>query len=453
MSVRVRFAPSPTGQVHIGNMRAAIFNWLYARHHGGQFLLRIEDTDRERSTPEAIQSVLDAMVWLGMDFDEDPMYQSARADAHLAAAEALLASGHAYRDNVGGKGECVVLRMPQGPVRFQDELKGELVKDGADMKDLVIVRSDGSPVFHLANVVDDIEMGITHVIRGDDHIENTYRHIALYEALGAEVPRFAHLPMIVNAQGKPYSKRDGAAFVGEFRDEYLGDALFNFLALLGWSPGDDREVMTREDMIAAFDLSKVKSSAAQMDMRKFDWLNGQHIRLLPYDEYRARFVEALAAGDVDVAQADDALIDQVAGLMHERTTRFSELPELCAHFFSETYAYDEKTVKKRLLKEGAMDHLAAVGNVFAEVSIWDGETMDAAIEGVAEVRETKSGQLFPLVRLAVSGLGRGPDFHAMLEILGQERVVSRIEATLERFRGEAWVIPESVWLRLWVVRT
>ncbi len=435
MSVRVRFAPSPTGQVHIGNMRAAIFNWLFARHHGGHFLVRIEDTDRERSTPDAIRSVLDALDWMGMDIDEEVMYQSDRAQSHLDAAERLLDRGYAYRENVGGKGECVVFRMPTGPVRFQDELKGELTKNAADMKDLVIVRSDGSPVFHLANVVDDIEMGITHVIRGDDHIENTYRHVALYEALEASVPRFAHLPMIVNAQGKPYSKRDGSAFVGDFREDYLGDALFNFLALLGWSPGDDREVMTRAEMVEHFDLAKVKSSAAQMDMKKFDWLNGQHIRLLPFDEYRKRFVSQLESAGIDLSQVDDEHVDRVATMMHERTTRFNELPELTSYFFTDTYSYDEKIVKKRLLKTGALDSLASVGHGLSALNTFDSESIDGCLESVAVEREVKTGQLFPLVRLAVSGIGRGPDFHSLLLALGQEQVVSRIGKTVATYQG------------------
>ena len=211
--VRTRFAPSPTGQVHIGNIRAAIFNWLYARHAGGQFLLRIEDTDRARSTPEAVRAVLNAMEWLGLNWDTEPLYQSTRTTAHLAAAEELLRNGHAYKEDKGGtgQGECILFRMPGTDMGFHDEIKGDLAKKAADMKDFVIVRSNGTPVFHLANVVDDIHMQITHIIRGDDHVENTYRHVALFQALGAPVPKYAHLPMIVNAQGTPYSKRDGAA--------------------------------------------------------------------------------------------------------------------------------------------------------------------------------------------------------------------------------------------------
>ncbi|MBR0056230.1 MAG: glutamate--tRNA ligase, partial [Kiritimatiellae bacterium] len=258
-TIRTRFAPSPTGNVHIGNIRAAIYNWLFARHEGGQFLLRIEDTDLERSTPAATQTVLDSMAWLGLDYDGEVLYQSTQRAHHLELAEQLLRSGHAYKEDKGGtgKGECVIFRMPGTDIGYHDLVKGDLLKKAEDLRDFVIVRSDGSPVFHLGNVADDITMGVTHVIRGDDHVENTFKHIALYRALGAPVPQLAHLPMIVNAQGKPYSKRDGAAYVGEFRERgFLPEALFNSLALLGWSPGDDREVMTRDEMVAAFTLDR-----------------------------------------------------------------------------------------------------------------------------------------------------------------------------------------------------
>ena len=301
MSVRVRFAPSPTGNVHIGNIRAAIFNWLFARHHeNGRFLLRIEDTDRERSTPEAVKAILNAMEWLGINYDEEPLYQSTQHVRHLEAAQQLLANGQAYKEDKGGtgQGECILFRMPGTDMAFHDEIKGDLRKEAKDMKDFVIVRSDGSPVFHLANVVDDITQNITHIIRGDDHVENTFRHVALYRALGAPVPRYAHLPMIVNAQGKPYSKRDGAAYVGQFREMgYSADALFNYLTLLGWSPGEDREKMSRAEIIAAFTLDRVKSAPAQMDLRKLTHMNGLYLAELPLDQFMTGVREFLARLD------------------------------------------------------------------------------------------------------------------------------------------------------------
>ncbi|MCF7848900.1 MAG: glutamate--tRNA ligase, partial [Kiritimatiellales bacterium] len=326
MKVRTRFAPSPTGNVHIGNMRAAIYNWLFARHHGGDFLLRVEDTDRERSTPEAIQTLMEAMAWLKLDVDEEPLYQSTRMEAHLAAAERLLSNGHAYKEDKGGlgQGECVIFRMPGTDVSLEDGIKGTLSKKAENMQDFVIVRSNGTPVFHLANVLDDIEQGVTHVIRGDDHVENTYRHIALYQALGADVPNFAHLPMIVNAQGKPYSKRDGDAFVGDFREKgFLGDALFNYLALLGWSPGDDREVMTRDEMVEAFTLERCQSSAAQVDLKKLTWMNGEYMLKLPVETFDAMCFQALEEAGINLVDADYA--KSVFGLIRERVKTSADI--------------------------------------------------------------------------------------------------------------------------------
>lgn len=440
MSVRVRFAPSPTGQVHIGNIRAAIYNWLFARHHGGRFLVRIEDTDRERSTPEAVATVFAAMEWLGIDYDEEPTYQSRRLEAHLEAAEKLLSAGLAYRADKGdtGQGEAVLFKMPGRDLSFHDELKGELVKKADDLQDLVIVRSNGTPVFHLANVVDDIEMGISHVIRGDDHIENTYRHVALFEALGGNVPRFAHLPMIVNAQGKPYSKRDGAAFVGEFRDQgYLADAFFNYLVLLGWSPGDDREVMSREDIVAAFDIGQVKSSAAQMDLDKCEWMNGEYLRSMPADAFRAEFVNALQAGGRDPASYPADYIDQVRELMQVRTKLYAQIPADAGFFFCEDFEYDEKGVRKRLLKEGALDLLATVSDRLPSDGDFSAERIEHEVRAIAEERDVSPGQLIHPIRVAVSGLTYGPGLFEMLEVLGRERVVSRVQRAIDRFAGAA----------------
>lgn len=430
MSVRVRFAPSPTGHVHIGNMRAAIFNWLFARHEGGAFLLRIEDTDTERSTPEAVRAVLDAMDWLGLTVDEPVLYQSTRRAAHLEAAEQLIRSGHAFREDKGatGQGECIVFRMPGTDVEFHDEIKGDLRKSAGDMKDFVIVRSNGSPVFHLANVVDDVFMGITHIIRGDDHVENTYRHVALFRALGAAVPRYAHLPMIVNAQGKPYSKRDGAAFVGEFRDKgYLPEALLNFLALLGWSPGDDREVMTRDEMIALFDLRKVKSAPAQMDMKKFEWMSGEYVRRLPAEEFDRRYRAALEGAGLLGPGVGDAYLEQVARLMQPRTRTFGEAPAQAAYFFADAFPIDGKAARKRLAREGALDLVAALRARFAALAAFTAESTEEALKALAAERSVEAGDIIHPVRVAVSGVGAGPGLFEMLAVLGRERVLRRLD--------------------------
>lgn len=439
MTVRVRFAPSPTGHVHIGNIRAAIFNWLFARHEGGKFLLRIEDTDRERSTPEAVRTVLDAMEWLGLNGDEEPLHQSSRQAAHREAAETLLRKGLAYQDSKGGPGECIVFRMPGTEMGFHDEIKGDLRKKPEDMQDFVIVRSSGEPVFHLANVVDDIHMGITHIIRGDDHVENTYRHVALFRALDAPLPRYAHLPMIVNAQGKPYSKRDGAAYVGEFRDKgYLSEALFNFLALLGWSPGDDREIMSRDEMVQRFDLKRVKSSPAQMDMKKFEWMNAEYMRALPAPVFKAGFRQALERAGILGPDADEGYLDRVVPLMQPRTPVFSDAPK-AAFFFTENYPWDEKAVAKRLMKPGAMEGLRAVKDRFAGLEAFNAETTEKALHACASEKAIQAGELIHPVRVAVSGLAAGPGLFAMLEVLGRERILRHMENALAKFGsgGEA----------------
>lgn len=436
MTIRTRFAPSPTGHVHIGNIRAAIYNWLFARHEGGQFLLRIEDTDRERSTPEAVKTVLDAMAWLGLNYDEPPVYQSTTTQTHLDAAERLLKAGHAYKEDKGGtgQGECVVFKMPGTDMSFHDEIKGELKKAAADMKDFVIVRSNGTPVFHLANVVDDIHMNVTHIIRGDDHIENTYRHVALFQALGAPVPKYAHLPMIVNAQGKPYSKRDGAAYVGDFREKgFLAEALFNYLALLGWSPGGDREVMSRDEMAKLFTFERVQSSAAQFDVQKLEWMNGVYMRALPREELIAG---ARAAMEKQGAWNDAIEPDYFARVIEtlgERIHFFTDVADQAGYFFTDDYAFDEKVVQKRLKKEGAMDGLRELRGRFAELPEFSAASTEQALRKLAEEKGAGAGALVHPVRVAVSGRGEGPSLFHMLEVLGKDRVVKRIDAALARF--------------------
>jgi glutamyl-tRNA synthetase len=432
MSVRVRFAPSPTGHVHIGNIRAAIFNWLFARHEGGKFLLRIEDTDRERSTPEAVQAVLDSMEWLGLDCDEEPMYQSTRREAHLAAAEMLLEKGLAYKEDKGntGKGECVVFRMPGEDMSFHDEIKGDLHKNADYMQDLVIVRSNGSPVFHLANVVDDIEMGITHVIRGDDHIENTYRHVALFKALGAESPKYAHLPMITNQQGKPYSKRDGDAFVGEFRDNgYHAGALFNYLTLLGWSPGDDKEKMDRDEIVELFSFDRVKSSPAQMDIKKLTAMNGDYIAEMPLADFVVRVREYIAQYDWATDVESDYFL-KVCELMQTRTKTFTGVSSW-KYFFSDVLEYNEKAVRKILKKDGVKEALECLKNGLDAID-FSLEGIEKALREVETEVDMQENKLNQPVRVALTGGSIGAGVYETIELLGKEKVVKRISGTLEK---------------------
>ena len=444
MSIRVRFAPSPTGNVHIGNIRAAIFNWLFARHEGGQFLLRVEDTDRERSTTEAIRTLLDVMTWLGLNVDEEPVYQSARITRHIAAAEGLVASGHAFRENKEGKGECIVFRMPkQGRLEYTDLVKGTIRKKAEDTQDFVIVRSDGNPVFHLANVVDDIDMRITHIIRGDDHVENTFKHIQLFRALGIEPPRYAHLPMIVNQMGKPYSKRDGAAFVGDFQAQgFLPDALFNFLALLGWAPGEDREVMTRAEMIAAFTLDRCKSSAARFDLKKLTWMNGEYIRRLPPADFAAEFARRFRKSleDPEFAKRCDRIAEkmmtdpEILAQVQPRTKKYDELPRNFIYFFTEDYPFDPQSVEKRLKPDGVPDLLEAVATRFDTLPIFDHAGTEAVLRSMGEERGVGLGGMVHPVRVAVSGLGDGPGLFEMLALLGRPRVCERLRCVADRLR-------------------
>jgi glutamyl-tRNA synthetase len=414
--------------VHIGNIRAAIYNWLYARHTGGKFLLRVEDTDLERSTPEAIQTLMDCMEWLGLDYDEPVFYQTKNVSRHLACVEKLLADGRAYKmektSRDGKTGEVVMFRMPkEGTLAFDDIVKGHMEKKAEDVPDFAIVRSDGSPIFHLANVVDDIDQGVTHVIRGDDHVENTFKHLELFRALGATPPRYGHLSMIVNAQGKPYSKRDGAAFVGEFREQgYLPDALFNYLLLLGWNPGDDREVLTRDEMVALFDIEKVHVTAAKFDIKKLQWMNGEYIRRAPRETYRAKMLEKLR--EAGYAPEEGPALEMLVDQMQVRTKFWNDIPAMAAPFFTDDYPVDEKAVEKRLRKPGVKELLLDLAARFEALEPF------TAAAGEAMVKElSQGGGMGPWVhpiRVAVSGRGEGIGLFEMCEILGRKRTVERL---------------------------
>jgi glutamyl-tRNA synthetase len=432
--IRVRFAPSPTGKVHIGNIRAAIYNWLYARHTGGKFLLRVEDTDLERSTPEAIQALLECMEWLGLDYDEEAFYQTKNKPRHMEAVAKLLASGDAYEcervSRDGKTGKVVMFRMPkEGVIEYDDIVKGHMAKKAEDIQDFAIVRSDGSPIFHIANVVDDIDQGVTHIIRGDDHVENTFKHICIFKALGASVPQYGHLSMIVNAQGKPYSKRDGAAFVGEFRDAgYLPEALFNYLLLLGWNPGDDREVLTKEEMVSLFDLEKVHVTAAKFDIKKLQWMNGEYIKRLPQEEFKAALVRSVEESGLKAEGVD---LDYLVGQLQIRTKFLGDMPGNCRYFFTEDYEFDPKAVEKRLAKEGVKELLLDLVERFSKVGDWKCETLEGVVKELSQ--GNGMGPWVHPIRVAVSGRTEGPGLFEMLQLLGKERTLDRLRAAAEKY--------------------
>ena len=453
--IRVRFAPSPTGKVHIGNIRAAIYNWLYARHVGGKFLLRVEDTDLERSTPEAIAVLFDCMKWLGLDWDEEVFYQTKNVKRHLEVVDRLLASGHAYKvektSREGKTGVVTMFRMPkEGVIEFDDIVKGHMAKKAEDIQDFAIVRSDGSPIFHIANVVDDIDQRVTHIIRGDDHVENTFKHICIFRALGAEVPRYAHLSMIVNQQGKPYSKRDGAAFVGEFREQgYLPEALFNYLLLLGWNPGDDREVLPRDEMVKLFELEKVHVTAAMFDPKKLAWMNGEYVKKIPAAEFRDMLVGASssegsssgALGEYAVSLRSDlrdssariAWWDYLAGQVQVRTKFLRDIPDAIRCFVSDDFPFDEKAVEKRLRKPGAKEILLDLAERFSKVEDWSAPALEAVVKGLSQ-----GGGMGPWVhpvRVAVSGRGEGIGLFEMLQLLGREKTLERLRRAAAEMCG------------------
>ena len=435
--IRVRFAPSPTGKVHIGNIRAAIYNWLFARHTGGKFLLRVEDTDLERSTPEAIQTLLDCMEWLGLDWDEPVFYQTKNAARHLECAERLVAEGRAYRvereSRDGKKGVVTMFRMPEkGILAFDDAVKGHLEKKAEDVQDFAIVRSDGSPIFHLANVVDDIDQGVTHVIRGDDHVENTFKHLELFRALGAEPPRYAHLSMIVNAQGKPYSKRDGAAFVGEFREQgYLPEALFNYLLLLGWNPGDDREVLSRDEMVSLFDLSRVHVAAARFDPKKLAWMNGEHIKRIPSGEFAAEVRRLALEGLAEPPERTDAWWAELASHLQPRVRFLKDVADMARPFLTRDFPFDPKAVEKRLAKPGVKALLLDLVERFAALPEWTAVALEETVKGLAA--DGGMGPWVHPVRVAVSGRGEGIGLFEMLALLGRGETLERIRAAAERY--------------------
>jgi len=314
-------------------------------------------------------------------------------------------------------GQATVFKMPDEAVTLNDHVKGEMTKQADDMKDLVIVRGDGTPVFHLANVVDDIDMGINWVIRGDDHVENTFRHIPLYRAIGADVPNYAHLPMIVNAQGKPYAKRDGDANVQDFKKRgVLPDAMFNFLALLGWAPGEDREIMSRDEMAKAFSWDGVQSSPAQMDLKKLEWMNGEILREMPFEDYKA-------VCNAQLTQDDSPYLDEVLELMRPRVKMLADLPKQCGFFFSDAFEVDPKAEKKKLRKEGMPESLRAYADVLS-----GSEDFEESFDTVCQQRGLSKGQLMGALRVAISGQGGGPDLFHVCKLLGRDKVIERIRA-------------------------
>jgi glutamyl-tRNA synthetase len=437
--VRVRFAPSPTGYLHVGGARTALFNWLYARHQGGKFILRIEDTDRARHNEEAVQVIYDGLRWLGLDWDEGPQvggdhgpyFQSEREAVYQRYFDQLEAGGHLYND-----GGAWRFRFRREVVEVDDLICGKVSFDFANveiMPDMTIRRPDGSWIFHFVNVVDDIEMRMTHVIRGEDHLSNTPKHIQLYRALGVEPPRFGHIPLILNQDGSKMSKRDvGASITGYLEGGYAPEAVLNYLCLLGWSPKDDSEKLDLEHIIERFDLANVNRKAAVFDLAKCDWLNSQYIQQMPMGRYWELARPWLEKAGIH-ASADT--LDPILALEKMKVTHFTEVPDRVSFFFTENYAFDPAAVDKALRKPGALERLAQLAEAYAVLEVFDAATLESKLKELAVTLGVKPAEFIHPARVAVSGRSVGPSLYHMLEVLGKERVIARMHRTCERFVG------------------
>jgi glutamyl-tRNA synthetase len=459
----------------VGGARTALFNWLFARRHGGSFILRIEDTDTERSSAEMVTGILDGMGWLRLDWDEGPgiggphapYFQSQRYDRHRAAAASLVERGLAYycycsadrlreeRDRAEARGEawqydrrCLSLtpeqmaaneaaklpratrfKVPSGKTAFDDVVHGHIEFDAAHIEDFVIVRSDGHPIYHLSVVVDDIDMAITHIVRGDDHISNTPKHVLLFRALGAELPVFAHVPLILGADKKRLSKRHGATSVMEYeRQGYLPDALVNFLALLGWSPGDDRELMSRPELIEVFTLEGITGSNAIFDVAKLDWMSGQYIARMSTGQLAAAVLPLLEQQQLwPPNTAPSEWLLRLLELLRPRAKRLTDFVEQARPFLAETVEYEAEAVSRHLTVPRLTDHVRALAHALREVMPFDEQHVEAAVRRTAEQQDIKAAPLIHATRVAVTGRTASPGIFEVLVLLGRERSVARLE--------------------------
>jgi len=466
MKIRTRFAPSPTGYLHVGGARTALFCWLFARRHGGVFILRIEDTDRERSTKESVDAILDGMDWLALDYDEGPYFQTERFDRYREYVQRLLDENKAYhcyctpkeldamRDEQRAKGQkprydgrcrartgpppagidpVVRFKNPvDGDVVFDDVIKGHIVISNTELDDLVIARPDGTPTYNFTVVVDDFEMEISHVIRGDDHVNNTPRQINIFKALGATPPVYAHVPMILGTDGQRLSKRHGAVGVMQFREDgYLPDALINYLVRLGWSHGD-QEIFSREELCRLFDLADVNRAASVFDTDKLNWLNQQYIKSADTAMLAALLAEQLERRSVDVGDGPDMVV--LADIQRDRAKTLAEMADKSLFAFGELDGYSEKAARKHL-KPAAIEGLETVRARLAEVDAWELEAIHEAVVSSADAAGIKLGKLAQPLRVAVTGSDMSPSIDATLLLVGRERTLTRIDAALAYVAG------------------
>ena len=461
MSIRTRFAPSPTGYLHIGGARTALFSWLYARKHGGTFILRIEDTDLERSTAESVNAILEGMTWLGLDYEEGPFYQTHRFDRYKEIIHQLLDTGHAYHcycskeelDDLRNRqmenkekprydGRCrynpspragvspvIRFRNPDdGEVVIEDKVKGRVVVSNSELDDLIIARSDGSPTYNLCVVVDDLDMGVTHVVRGDDHLNNTPRQMNILKALGAELPIYAHVPMILGADGARLSKRHGAVSVMQYRDEgYLPEALLNYLVRLSWSHGD-QEIFSVDEMIALFELEDINVSASSFNPEKLLWLN--HHYLMHSDPLHVAHHLRWHLGQLGLDPAEGPDLVEVVKAQRERNKTLVEMAKSSTFLYREFDAYDDKAAQKNLTADSSL-LLQDLRDSLAELQAWDKESIHAAIEALAKEAEVKMGAIAQPLRVAVSGTTVSPPIDVTLALLGKSKTLARIDRAVD----------------------
>jgi len=461
MTVRTRFAPSPTGYLHIGGARTALFSWLYARKHGGQFVLRIEDTDLERSTAESVNAILEGMTWLGLDYDEGPFYQTERFDRYAEVIQQLMDNGHAYKcycskerleklreqqmankDKPRYDGCCrdgaeaptpdapfvIRFRNPQdGEIVVDDQVRGRVVFQNSELDDLIIARSDGSPTYNLTVVVDDSDMNITHVIRGDDHLNNTPRQVNILKALGLEVPTYAHVPMILGSDGKRLSKRHGAVSVVQYRDEgYLPEALLNYLVRLGWSHGD-QEVFSIDEMVGLFDIDAVNRAASVFNDEKLLWLSQQYI-INNNPEHIARHLgHQLGSLGIDPTEGPDIL--EVVAAQRERASTLVEMARISEFIYRDFEEFDEKAAKKNL-RAAAREPLEKLLDGLAAVEHWSAETAYQVVKDVSKALDLKMGKVAQPLRVAIVGRAASPSIDVTLNLVGQAASLRRIDKAL-----------------------
>jgi glutamyl-tRNA synthetase len=464
MKTRVRFAPSPTGYLHIGGARTALFNWLYARHTGGTFILRIEDTDAARNSQEALDVILNGLRWLGLDWDEGPIvaqasslcdsptkqeltgkmpvplskgncgpyFQSQRKANYLNRVEGLLSRNLAYEHE-----GAVKFRMTREPILIPDLVVGDVVRKLTDREeidpDFVILRSDGQPVFHLVNVIDDLEMDITHVIRGEDHLSNTAKHIALFQAFGVKPPHYAHIPLILNGDGSKMSKRDTGASLTSYLDEgFLPEAVINYLCLLGWSPKDNREKLSRADVVERFDLPQILRHNARFDYEKLLWLQGEYARELADDRFYELAVHAFAKAGIDTNKFPLAYVKAALDTCKGKFKLFRELPAYAGFYFRDEFEYNADDAKKVFIPENK-PRLEKLRDAFAALNSFDAASIELALKETAKQLDVKVGVLIHPTRLAATGNPHGPSLYHLLEVLGKEKSLARIEKALQSF--------------------